>query len=227
DVPEDARWTRQELIEELLSTQNEDGSWHLSDLFESPSIDITAMAMIALSQYKDQPEVDAALEKTVAYLSDMQTDEGGFDGGSFVGGITSEAAAQVIIGLTAYGVDPTGPLFTKDQNVIEHLLSFQNSEDGGFFHTHGDSNSNSMATEQALQGLVAYDYFTSEKGSLYDFTGQTYPILNPDHEDEDEGEGNEGDEGNEDEDGSDDEGKEDEDESDHEDHEDGNKEIGR
>lgn len=178
DVPQDARWTRQQLVDELLSKQNDDGSWHLSDLFDSPSIDITAMAMIALSKYKDQPEVDAALEKTVEYLSSIQTDNGGFDGGSFVGGITSEAASQVIIGLTAYGIDPAGKLFTKDQSLVEHLLAYQN-KDGGFFHTMDDSSSNAMSTEQALQGLVAYHYFVEEKGSLYDFTNKDFPSLKP------------------------------------------------
>lgn len=178
EVPENARWTRQDLIDELLNNQNEDGSWHLSDLFESPSIDITAMAMIALSKYKDQPEVDTALTKTVNYLSSVQTDNGGFDGGSVVGGVTSEAASQAIIGLTAYGIDPTSELFTKDKNLIEHLLAYQN-KDGGFSHTLGDSRSNDMATEQALQGLVAYHYFVTEKGPLYDFTNQEYSSIKP------------------------------------------------
>src|SRR5690625_3194940 len=127
------------------------------------------MAIIALSAYKDQLDVDKAIQKAINYLSEIQTDNGGFDGGSFVGGITSEAASQVIIGLTAYGIDPTGDLFTKDQNLMEHLLSFQR-DDGGFAHTEGDQQSNDMATEQALQGLVAYQYFVEGKGSLYDFT---------------------------------------------------------
>src|SRR5699024_2315677 len=99
-VPDDARWTRQKLIDELLRTQNEDGSWSLNE-FSGISIDITAMALIGLSPYSDQPKVKEALDKTVDFLSNVQTDNGGFDGGSFVGGITSEAASQAIIGLTA------------------------------------------------------------------------------------------------------------------------------
>ena len=59
-----------------------------------------------------------------------------------------------------------------DNNLIDHLLSFQ-SEDGGFKHTAEDRMSNGMATEQALQALVAFDLYTKEEGSLYNFTGKT------------------------------------------------------
>lgn len=168
-VPENARWTREKLIDELLANQNIDGSWHLSNLYESPSIDITAMALTALSPYKDQLKVRSALEKTVQYLSTIQTETGGFDGGAFVGGITSEATSQVIIGLTAYGIDPTSEQFTKNgNNLIEHLLSYQN-EDGGFRHTDAYPASDAMATEQALQALVAYQLFLNGEDRLYHF----------------------------------------------------------
>lgn len=168
-VPDDAKWTREKLIAELLRTQNDDGSWALNEAFSVPSVDITGMALIALSTYKDQPAVRAALDRAVEWLSSVQTDSGGFDGGDYVGGITSEAASQVIIGLSAYGIDAAGEKFTKNgKNLIAHLLEFQN-EDGGFKHTFAYERSDAMATEQALQALVAYDYFLKGKGNLYRF----------------------------------------------------------
>src|SRR5690606_29966899 len=174
--PSDAKWNRQRLIEELLRTQNEDGSWNLNEYFDSPSIDITAMAITGLSPYKDQEPVKKALDKAVNYLSSIQTNEGGFDGGSFVGGVTSEATSQVIIGLTSYGIDPTGHTFTKNgNNLIDHLLSFQ-MKDGGFQHTAGDSSSNSMATEQAYQALVAYHLYQNDGGRLYQFPKFSEPV---------------------------------------------------
>ncbi|MFC0014322.1 MULTISPECIES: prenyltransferase/squalene oxidase repeat-containing protein [Allobacillus] len=170
EVPNDAKWTRQKLINELLNNQNEDGSWHLNANFDSPSIDITAMALTGLSPYNEQEEVRKSIDSAVNWLSDIQTEEGGFDGGSFVGGITSEAASQVIIGLSANGIDPTNEDFVKNgDSLIAHLLSYQN-EDGGFKHTQGEGVSNAMATEQALQALVAYDYFLKGKKSLYHFS---------------------------------------------------------
>src|SRR5690606_37787201 len=113
EVPEDAKWTRQKLIDELLRTQNDDGSWALNEAFGIPSIDVTGMALIGLSPYKDQVKVKAALDRAVDWLAAQQTD-GGFDGGAFVGGINSEAASQVIIGLSAYGIDSAGEKFTQN-----------------------------------------------------------------------------------------------------------------
>src|SRR5690625_7178943 len=115
EVTEDAKWTREKLIVELLENQNKDVSWALNPSYPDPSVDITAMAIIALSAYKDQLDVDKAIQKAINYLSDIQTDEGGLDGGSFVGGITSEAASQVIIGLTAYGIERPNDRCTNEK----------------------------------------------------------------------------------------------------------------
>ncbi|WP_052345731.1 DUF4430 domain-containing protein [Paucisalibacillus sp. EB02] len=195
-VPEDAKWTRQALIDELLRTQNDDGSWSLNEMFDTPSVDITGMALTGLSPYKDQPAVREALDRAVNWLSSVQTDNGGFDGGDFVGGITSEATSQVIIGLSAYGIDPTSQAFTKNgNNIISHLLAFQNP-DGGFKHTMDYDYSDAMATEQALQALVAYNNFHNGKGSLYHFgeLEEELPDDNGDNPGEEEKPGNQEDE---------------------------------
>src|SRR5699024_10867814 len=168
EVPENAKWSRQEIIEELLNNQNEDGSWSLNNLLSTPNIDITAMVLTGICPYQDQPEIDKALNDAVEWLSYIQADKGGFED-PFVGGITSEATSQVIIGLTANNIDPTGESFTKNgDSLIDHLLTFRN-DDGGFKHTLSYDNSDSMATEQALQALVAYDLFLNGNGKLYQF----------------------------------------------------------
>ena len=169
-VPSNSKWTRESLVAELLKYQKDDGSWSLSTSKEgSTSYDITAMALIGIGPYTDKPEVRKAMDRAVKFLADEQGPTGGFDE-AFVGGISSEATSQVIIGLTANQIDPRIPMFTKNGiNLIDHLLSFQTS-DGGFQHTAGDSRSNAMATEQALQALVAFDLFTKGKGVLYNFT---------------------------------------------------------
>lgn len=168
DVPNDAKWTREKLVDALIKAQRDDGAWNLNDAYPNASIDVTAMVMTALAPYTEQPKVKESIDHAVSYLSSIQTDEGGFDGGDFVGGITSEATSQVIIALTANGIDPTSEQFTKSQNLLEHLLTFQHT-DGGFYHTLGESVSNNMATEQASNALVAYEYFVTGKGSLYNF----------------------------------------------------------
>ncbi|WP_158231784.1 DUF4430 domain-containing protein [Sporosarcina sp. P19] len=175
-VPENARWNREKIVAELLRTQLVDGSWSLSNNPPgSTSFDITAMALIGLAPYTDQPAVKDAVEQAVNFLSKSQGSTGGFNE-EFVGGISSEATSQVIIGLTANNINPQSEKFTKNGiNLIDHLLSFQ-AEDGGFKHTIGETGSNGMATEQALQGLVAYDLFTKGEGRLYDFSKELSQI---------------------------------------------------
>ncbi len=173
-VPNDAKWTRDKLVAELLKYQKTDGSWSLSaSTTGASSIDITAMSLIALAPYQDKPNAKTAIDKAVAYLSGIQGPTGGFNE-AFVGGISSEATSQVIIGLTANNIDPRSEQFTKNSiNLIDHLLSFK-AEDGGFKHTLVDKTSNGMANEQALQALVAFDLFVKGEGRLYDF-GQEVP----------------------------------------------------
>jgi LPXTG-motif cell wall-anchored protein len=172
-VPDDAKWTRQKLVDELLAQQKDNGSWSLSSFMTTPSYDITAMALIALAPYTNQPGVQSAVAKAVDFLSAEQESSGGFSD-PFVGGTSSEATSQVIIGLTSNGIDPTSAAFTKEGNhLISHLLSFK-SEDGGFKHVN-PGNSNGMATEQALQALVAYQKFVKGEGKLYSFPKPVTP----------------------------------------------------
>ncbi|MEI3605538.1 DUF4430 domain-containing protein [Pseudogracilibacillus sp. SE30717A] len=174
DIPKNATWTREKLIEELLQNQRDDGAWSLtatSSKQENASFDITAMALTALAPYNnsDYPEVQEAIRRAVDFLSTSQDESGGFSD-DFVGGVSSETTAQVIIGLTANGIDPRSDQFTKqDINLLDHLLKFQ-AKDGGFTHLLGDENSNPMASEQGLQALVAYKMFVNNEGRLYDFS---------------------------------------------------------
>ena len=114
------------------------------------------------------------MERALQHLSEQQIESGGYSE-DFVGGENNEASSQVIIALTSHGIDPTSEMFTKSQNLVEHLLSFQN-EDGGFRHTNDFTRSDGMATEQALQALVAYKFFLEGKGPLYRFTKDDEPI---------------------------------------------------
>lgn len=171
EVPKNAKWSREKLVAELLKTQKSDGSWSLeASTAGATSIDITAMALTALAPYKEQQSVKQAIDKAVSFLSNVQGPTGGFQE-AFVGGISSEATAQVIIGLTANGFDPRSQAFTKNSvNLIDHLLSFR-ADDGGFKHLADDRDSNGIATEQALQAIVAFDLYINGKGSLYNFAG--------------------------------------------------------
>ncbi|MBO1912767.1 terpene cyclase/mutase family protein, partial [Microvirga sp. 3-52] len=138
-IQEGAKWTREKLVAELLGNQIENGAWSLfTSSTGAASYDITAMALIGLAPYNNQPAVKEAINKAVSFLSEKQGDTGGFND-PWNGGISVETTAQVIIGLTANDIDPLGELFTKNGiNLMDNLLSFQ-AKDGGFKHLIDDT----------------------------------------------------------------------------------------
>ncbi|WP_052380393.1 S-layer homology domain-containing protein [Paenibacillus camerounensis] len=160
-LPSDAKWSKAALLSEILSKQKADGGFTLSSGASDP--DMTAMALTALAAHRNEPAVATAGQKAVAWLSAAQDSKGGY-------GDNSESAAQVVIGLTSFGIDPAGPEFTKtDGDLIGRLLSFFKAG-GGFAHNESGS-VNAYATEQGLQALVAYNLFSGgNNGKLYDFT---------------------------------------------------------
>lgn len=73
---------------------------------------MTGMAMTALAPYNNDkyPDVKAAVERAVEWLSYSQKDDGGY---ASWGTANSESCDQVVMGLCACGIDPTGDKFTK------------------------------------------------------------------------------------------------------------------
>ncbi|WP_432402882.1 Ig-like domain-containing protein [Wukongibacter sp. M2B1] len=158
DVPSEATYDRDWLIEYILDNQNGEGGWSLSGGDDESDIDITAMALIALAPYHDYSGVSEGVEGAVEFLSDIQReDNGGFD--SWGAEDNCESVCQAIIGLCSNGIDPTSDTFTKSgYNLIDALLSFA-QEDGSFLHTKDGEGNVGMSTEQAYQALLAYDKF--------------------------------------------------------------------
>lgn len=160
-VPETAVNSQSNLVDWLLEHQAEAKGWSYV-AGEASSIDVTAMAITALSPYyAKNADVKQAVDQGIAWLSSQQTPSGGFN----EYGENSESISQVVIALTSLGMDPAGAAFTKTKNAIDALSSYR-QKDGGYAHALRAS-SNPMSTEQALQALVAYQLFKDKKGSLY------------------------------------------------------------
>ncbi len=169
DVPAAAeggtQTTRDGLVAYILAQQLSDGGWALSGTSADP--DVTAMALQALAPYRTGDEtVDAAVDKGVQLLSDMQLADGGY---SSWGTLNSESCAQVLIALAALGIDPASDSrFAKNGlTVLDALLAYAAS--GGFRHT-VDGEADAIATEQALCALTAYARLLDGKTALYDMT---------------------------------------------------------
>ena len=161
--------TREKLIGVILAAQLSDGGWTLSG--ENADPDMTAMAIQALAPYyKTNETVKAAVDKALEALSGLQQGDGGF--GSW-GTVNSESCAQVIVALTALGIDPTtDSRFIKNGLTVLDALAGFYVTGGGFRHTAGGER-NGMATEQGYYALASYYRFLNGQTSLYDMSDVT------------------------------------------------------
>lgn len=173
--------TRDSLISYILDKKLPGGGWTLFGSNADP--DMTAMALQALAPYYNEREdVKSAVDAALLRLSEMQTSTGGY--GSW-GTVNAESCAQVIVALTALGINPqTDVRFVKDgHSVLDALLTFY--VDGGFCHVMGGK-LNTMATEQGYYALVSYARLKDGKTSLYnmsDLKSSTGEGVTPPNED--------------------------------------------
>ena len=161
--------TREKLIQAILDAQLPGGGWTLSGNDADP--DMTAMAIQSLAPYyKTNETVKAAVDKALEALSALQRNDGGFDSW---GTVNSESCAQVIVALTALGIDPTADSrFVKNGlTVLDALASFYVTG-GGFRHT-ANGDLDGMATEQGYYALAAYYRYLNGQTRLYDMTDVT------------------------------------------------------
>lgn len=166
-VPSHAKWTKEKLATYLLQHQNADGGWAW-DGSQTSDLDTTGMALTALSKQSSDPKVKDAIQKAEAYLAN-QFKAGKVD--------NSSTAAQLVIGLTANGLDPQSPEFTKADGttLLAYLLSFQ-TNDGGFNWKTKDEST--FSTDQGFLALVAEKLYMNHQGSLYTFKwSQAKPVV--------------------------------------------------
>lgn len=162
--------TREKLIDAILGAQLPDGGWDM--MGKAADTDITAMAIQALAPYYDTNDaVKAAVDKALNALSAMQNDDGTFS--TAFSGKTSESTAQVIVALTALGINPaTDSRFIKNGvNAVDGLCSFY--VDGGGFRHIASGDLDGMATEQSYYALAAYYRLLAGQTSLYDMSDVT------------------------------------------------------
>lgn len=162
--------TREKLIDAILGAQLPDGGWDM--MGKAADTDITAMAIQALAPYYDTNDaVKAAVDKALDALSAMQNNDGTFS--TAFSGKTSESAAQVIVALTALGINPaTDSRFIKNGvNAVDGLCSFY--VDGGGFRHIASGDLDGMATEQSYYALAAYYRLLAGQTSLYDMSDVT------------------------------------------------------
>ena len=163
---ESALWTVDALVEKLLSLQKEDGGWAV--MGDYGDVDVTAMCLQALVCAGDAPEIRAAMDRAVAFLSEKQLSSGGY---ASTGHENSESTAQVLIAAASLGIDPASDArFSKDGvSAVDALVRYR-MPGGGFAHLPDDTEENDTASLQALQAYTSLSQI-----------GQPYYLLNPAH----------------------------------------------
>ena len=169
----DGTVTRDTLIDTILAAQITDGGWNLDPDATISDPDMTGMALQALAPYyNSDSEVKTAVNEALTCLSDAQNSDGGY---SSSGDANSESVVQVIVALTALGINPdSDSRFIKNGNSVLDSLYTYAVEGGGFEHIKGEG-LNQMATEQGYYALTAYERFKEGKSSLYDMTDVKLP----------------------------------------------------
>ena len=163
---------RQKYINEILANEISGGGFDFMGVSADP--DMTAMALQALTPYRDDLKVDAAVKRGVAILSKLQESNGGL---SSWGSNNSESVAQTIIALCGMGIDPNSDSrFVKNgHSLLDALLTFE-AKDGGFMHVQAGAATgggaeggvaDGMATDQAALALLAYQRMTGGKAPIY------------------------------------------------------------
>ena len=171
EVPEDATYTRENIIAEILKAQSAEGGFSQNGY--GADVDITAMALQALAPYQDRKEVNSAIEKALDYLSEEMTPYGTFVSGSAE---SCESTAQVILAMCALDLDvETDVRFQKNGMTPWEGIKVFRLSDGTYVHTLEEEEGNLIATEQALLALEAVRARQMEDRWILDFRDYDSP----------------------------------------------------
>lgn len=156
--------TRQMYVDYILDKECKNGGWALDSNAQNADADITAMALIALSKYRDSDKVNSAIDRALTALSKMQNKNGGYSDGISE---NAESTAQVLTALSSLGISYKDSRFTKNKNTcVDAILKYYKSGKG-FMR---DGSPNSMTTEQCLYALVSAQRLIDGKNPLFDMS---------------------------------------------------------
>lgn len=161
----DGDLTREDLVEFVLSLQNEDGSFSYKGMEETVT-QVTSRAVVALSLTEQTDRVKSAVKSGVEYLeSTVKTTDGLKD------------LSKAIIALNTAGVDATD---INGNDLVKALILRQNGDGSFAENTKDDGNKDDTAT--ALLALASRYRFEKGETSLYDMSdvvGGTHNKLSP------------------------------------------------
>ena len=139
------------IYEDILACQNENGGFAYYPGGDWIDVDMTGMALYALSSYNNDEKNLEVINKAKDYINSSKDAEGKFS--------NSNTTAMAILGLSSIGEDVS--------TLVEDILTYQ-MEDGQFKWMHEEAEGNSLATEQDFYALVQSE--AAKNGAdLFDF----------------------------------------------------------
>lgn len=171
DVPENATYTREDLIQYILDKELSGGGWSLDNKNPSLDLDITSMVIYALAPHcAENAKVREAANRGLDVLRNKISEDGDY---SYGGIYNCESVAQAIVAFTAMGIDPTTVTnAASGKSLMDGLMKYYSTGTGGFLHAYYDNEKqnrpNGMATDQAMYSIAAYLYY-KEGVALFDF----------------------------------------------------------
>ena len=140
-------------------------------------LDAGGISLVALSNYTDETGVEELITEFTDWITSSQLDSGGVKTKDITWGDTvypgtenAASIAQVVMGLVANGINPTGENYTvEENNLITRLLEYQTST-GSFDWAFDDEFEEDLvfSTPQAFLALVVYQTYSN-----------TYEAVNP------------------------------------------------
>ncbi|MEG0895006.1 MAG: hypothetical protein RSE93_04765, partial [Oscillospiraceae bacterium] len=168
-IPNDAKWTREKLLETLLNHT------YLSDGF---GLDMVSMIMQSIAPYYNDPvygeRVKSKLDDGLVILMDSFGSKNSFNnpfGVQWGGVYTSEGSAQIVCALSAMGIDCYSDIRLNDgiHSALSAFLDYANYNDGYFDHTPAIAK-NAMATYQGCYASQWYLEFLDNGGAGHPYS---------------------------------------------------------
>lgn len=156
EIPDDAVWSRESIIDSILSFQTTDGAFGLSDN-ETPDIDMTAISLQALAPYIKDEKIKTATDNALEYLKSVD----------YSGNVNS--AAQILMAASILKLDVTNEengFGNIENNLITVIETYRNPDGNGYVF---EERVSSLATFQVMQAYDAYKKSFKEDISYWDF----------------------------------------------------------
>ena len=173
EIPEGAKYTREDIIQHILKEQKRNGGWAFGGT--KADADMTAMAIYALAPYyASNAEVKSAGDKGLDILRNKVSTDGDVyseqpNGISTEKVYNWESTAQAIMAFAAMGIDPASITNAETgKSLFDGLMKYYMTGTGGFKHKTDDKEADLMPTDQAMEAIAAYLYY-KEGLSVYDF----------------------------------------------------------